>query len=40
MCITGCTTAASQTWTLGGVALTGDVKSLSYQCDKILVNGQ
>lgn len=39
MCITGCTTAASQTWTVDGVALNGDVKSLSYQCDKILVNG-
>jgi hypothetical protein len=39
MCITGCTTTANQVWTLDGVALTGDQKTLSYQCDKILVNG-
>lgn len=39
MCITGCTTTASQTWTIDGVALTGDGKSLSFQCDRILVNG-
>jgi hypothetical protein len=39
-CITGCSTSANQTWTVAGVALTGDVKSLSYQCNRILVNGQ
>jgi len=39
MCINGCTTTASQTWTIDGVTLTGDTKALSYQCDRILVNG-
>jgi len=39
MCITGCTTPANQIWTLDGFALTGDQKSLSYQCNRILVNG-
>ncbi len=33
-CITGCTTTADQTWNINGISLSGDVKNLSYQCDR------
>jgi hypothetical protein len=39
-CITAGQTVANQTWTVAGHTLSSDVKSLSYQCNKILVNGQ
>ncbi len=39
VCITAGQTVASQTWTVAGYTLSGNVKSLSYQCDRILVNG-
>ncbi len=39
----GCTTAgqtvAMQTWTIAGQQLTSDVKTLTYECNKVLVNG-
>lgn len=38
-CIVGCQTAASQTWNVNGFSLSTEVKQLSYQCDRILVNG-
>jgi hypothetical protein len=39
LCTTGCSTAASQTWTVDGIQLTGDIKSLVYKCNAITVNG-
>jgi hypothetical protein len=33
-------TLANQTWTINGFALSGDIKSLSYNCSQVLVNGQ
>ena len=39
-CIIGCTTTADQTWNINGISLSGDVKHLSYQCDRVLVNNQ
>lgn len=39
-CITGCETKANQIWTVAGVQLTNDQKTLSYKCDGIKVNGQ
>src|ERR1700687_4765229 len=33
-------TIANQTWTVNGYTLSSDVKGISYQCNKILVNGQ
>ena len=39
-CTTAGQTIANQTWTVAGYSLTSDVKSISYQCNKILVNGQ
>lgn len=38
-CTTAGQTIANQTWTVSGTALNSDVKSISYQCNKILVNG-
>jgi hypothetical protein len=38
-CTTGCSTNASQTWTVDGIKLSGDVKSLVYKCNAITVNG-
>jgi len=35
-CTTGCSTAATQTWYINGSQIT---MSLSYQCNKVLVNG-
>jgi hypothetical protein len=40
VCTTAGQTAPTQTWTVEGHKLTGDVKNLSYQCNKILVNGK
>jgi hypothetical protein len=37
VCQTGCTTASSQDWHVNGFTIN---KSLSYQCNRILVNGQ
>lgn len=39
-CTTAGQTIANQTWTVAGQSLTSDVKSISYQCNKILVNGK
>lgn len=39
MCVTAGQTLSSQTWTVAGETLSSDVKTLSYQCNKILVNG-
>jgi hypothetical protein len=39
-CTTAGQTTANQTWTVNGTKLTSDVKSISYQCNKILVNGK
>ncbi len=39
-CTTAGQTVANQTWTVAGITLTSDVKSISYQCNKILVNGK
>ncbi|HVA02029.1 MAG TPA: Ig-like domain-containing protein [Terriglobia bacterium] len=39
-CITAGQTIANQTWKVAGHPLNSDVKSLSYQCNKILVNGK
>lgn len=33
-------TQANQTWTVNGFVLTGDIKTLSYNCTKVLVDGQ
>mgnify|MGYP001082687970 CR=1 FL=1 len=38
-CCTAGSTGANQTWNVNGFSLTSDVKALSYQCDRILVNG-
>jgi hypothetical protein len=38
-CTTAGQTIANQTWTVNGYTLSSDVKSISYQCNKILVNG-
>ena len=38
-CVTAGQTIANQTWTVAGQKLSSDVKSLSYQCNKVLVNG-
>lgn len=38
-CSTAGQTIANQTWTVAGHQLNSDVKSISYQCNKILVNG-
>lgn len=40
ICITPGQTIANQTWYINGVKLGLDVKSISYQCNKILVNGK
>lgn len=39
-CTTAGQTIANQTWTVAGQSLSSDVKSISYQCNKILVNGK
>jgi hypothetical protein len=39
-CTTAGQTIANQTWTVSGHTLSSDVKSISYQCNKILVNGK
>ncbi|HXN52886.1 MAG TPA: hypothetical protein VN943_13210 [Candidatus Acidoferrum sp.] len=39
-CTTAGQTIANQTWTVNGYTLSSDVKGISYQCNKILVNGQ
>jgi hypothetical protein len=42
-CLANCAsgpTLANQTWTVNGFALSTDVKSLSYNCSQVLVNGQ
>ncbi len=39
-CTTAGQTIANQTWTVAGIQLSSDVKSISYQCNKILVNGK
>jgi hypothetical protein len=39
-CTTAGQTVASQTWYVAGIKLTADVKTLSYQCNKVLVNGK
>lgn len=39
-CTTAGQTIANQTWTINGTTLNSDVKSISYQCNKILVNGK
>jgi hypothetical protein len=39
-CTTAGQTIANQTWTVAAHALSSDVKSISYQCNKILVNGK
>lgn len=39
-CCTAGQTVANQTWTVAGYTLSSDVKSLTYQCKKILVNGK
>jgi hypothetical protein len=39
-CTTAGSTGADQLWSVAGKSLTSDVKHLSYQCDKILVNNQ
>jgi len=38
-CTTAGQTVSNQTWYINGRALSSDIKSLSYQCNKILVNG-
>ena len=38
-CTTAGQTVANQTWTVAGSKLGSDVKSISYQCNKILVDG-
>jgi hypothetical protein len=38
-CCTDGNTVANQTWTVAGYALSSDVKTLTYQCNQILVNG-
>jgi hypothetical protein len=38
-CCTDGKTLANQTWTVAGVTLSSDVKTLTYQCNSILVNG-
>ena len=38
-CVTGCSTTATQTWTVNGVQLSSDVKTLTYKCDSVLING-
>ncbi len=38
-CTTAGQTVANATWTVAGHTLSSDVKSQSYQCNKILVNG-
>ena len=38
-CTTAGQTIANVTWTVAGFTLNSDVKSQSYQCNKILVNG-
>lgn len=40
LCITAGSTGADQVWHIAGNALTSDVKHLSYQCNRILVNSQ
>jgi hypothetical protein len=39
-CTTAGQTIANQTWTVNGTQLSSDIKSISYQCNKILVNGK
>lgn len=38
-CTTAGQTVSNQTWYVNGRPLSSDVKSISYQCNKILVNG-
>jgi hypothetical protein len=38
-CCTDGSTVANQTWTVAGYALSSDVKTLTYQCNSILVDG-
>jgi hypothetical protein len=40
VCTTAGQTIADQTWYINGTKLSSDVKSISYQCNKILVNGK
>ena len=39
-CVSAGQTIANQTWYVAGYKMAGDVKSLSYQCNKIPVNGK
>ena len=38
-CTTAGQTIANQTWYINGQALSSDIKTLSYQCNQILING-